>query len=363
MFRAALPLPGFRALLVDLVVALAPSARAVTVGNLYSAVVPVADRTQAESERGVVRALAIVLKKLTGKSAIVDEAAGRALLGNAQRYVTVIGHEVGGNDVDGWRLRVDFDARAVAGALRERGAVLWGPQRPQTYAWIVLDDADGRRFVPDAKYPELRDAVNTQAAARAIPLARGSVDSALAAGLAVVPSEALLSALVGDAAPPAEIPTPAPVVASPVQPPKLAGVLSSSDGLAWQGRWRIVIDGNVTDFETGGESPLAVATAGIERAADALGSHFANPAVFGGGVATLALTVQGVQSAGDYGRAFSLLRGLDIVTSIGVQRVTGSEVLFQLSARGGLPAVAQSLRLTSALLPVADRPATYVLAH
>ncbi len=362
MFRTALPQAG-RVVLLVLAVVLAPLARAATVTGLYSAVVPVADRSPAESERGVVRALTVVLKKVTGRSSIVEAPAGRALLGNAQRYVTVIGHETGGNDVDGWHLRVDFDARAVAGALRDRGAVLWGQQRPQTYAWILLDDAEGRRFVPEDRYPGLQEAVNAEAAERAIPLARGNIDPALAAGLASLPAEELLTALVGDAASPSVAPAATPVVTAPVQPPNLGGVVSSADGLAWQGRWRIVIDGAVTNFETTGDSPHAAATAGIELAADALGAHFANPAVFGGGVASFVLTVQGVQSANDYGRAFSLLRGLDTVTALGVQRVTGNEVLFQVSARGGLPAVAESLRLTSALLPVADRPGTFVLAH
>lgn len=368
MSRAALPLPAVSALLLVLAIVLVPAAHAATVGNLYSAVVPVADRSAAESDRGVARALAIVLKKLTGKSAIVNEPAGRALLGNARRYVTVIGHEAGGNDVDGWRLRVDFDARAVAGALRERGAVLWGQQRPQTYAYVLLDDAAGRRFAPDPGFPDLDEAVTNTAAERAIPLARGRVDATLAASLASLPADDLLGALVGDAAPDEAAPEPAAPTAptapvAPVAPPRLAGVLASTDGLAWHGRWRIVIDGNVTDFTTAGESPAAVAAAGIERAADALGAHFANPAVFGGGVAAFALTVQGVQTASDFGRAQSTLRGLDTVTALGVQRVAGNEVLFQVSARGGLPAVAESLRLTPALLPVAERPGTYVLAR
>ena len=363
MFRAPLPSPGLGALLLALAFLLVPVARATHVDNLYSATVPVADRSQAESDRGVAQALAIVLVKATGRSGIVSDAVGRALLGNARRYVTVIGHEAGGNDLDGWRLRVDFDARAVAGALRERGVVLWGQQRPQTYAWLLIDDAAGRRFVPEENYPDLRDTVNAQAAQRAIPLARGTVDAGLAATIATVPPEDLLTAIVGDAPPATETPVAVPVVARRMQPPRLAGVISAEDDLTWHGRWRIVIDDEVSDWETVGDSPAAVAMAGIERAADALGSHFADPAVFGGGVAAFALTVQEVRSPGDYGRAFSLLRGLDTVTAIGVQRVSGSDVLFRLSARGGLPAVTESLRLTSVLLPVAERPATYVLAH
>lgn len=356
------PSPGLRALLLACLLLLIPAVQATTMSGLYGAVVPVKDRSQAESDRGVAQALALVLVKVTGRSGIVNEGAGRALLGNAGRYVTVIGHEAGGNDVDGYRLRVDFDARAVAGALRERGVVLWGPQRPQTYAWIVLEDADGRRFMPDAKFPALRDAINAQAAQRAIPLARGNVDAGLAASVASLPSEALLTGLVGEGTA-QDAPAPTPVAASPVQPPRLAGVLSTTDGLSWLGRWRILIDGTATDWDTQGDSPEVAAAAGIDRAADALARHFANPAVFGGGVAAFALTVQGIQSPGDYGRAFSLLRGLDTVTAIGVQQVSGNEVLFQLSARGGLPAVTESLRLTSSLLPVADRPGTYALAH
>jgi hypothetical protein len=353
----AIHLPGLLLLLFGL--ALLPPAHAATVSNLYGAVVPVADRSQAETDRGIVRALGVVIVKLTGQRATLEAPAGRSLLDRAGKFVTVVGHEAGGTDAEGYRLRVDFDARAVAGALRERGAVLWGAQRPQTLAWVLVEDAEGRRFVPDARYPELRDAVNDQAAVRGIPLARGSVGGELAASLTALPPAELLTALVGDSAPLTPEPTP---VAAPVQAPRLAGHLRTEDGLSWQGRWRIVIDGVASDWETSGETAAAVAAAGVDKAADALGRHFANPAVFGGGVARLELSVQGIASPNDYGRVFSHLRGLDNVTAIGVKRVSGSAVLFELSARGGLPAVTENLRLTSVLQPVAEQPGTYTLA-
>jgi len=355
----AIHLPGLLLLLFGF--ALPPAARAATVSNLYGAVVPVTDRSQAETDRGIARALGIVIVKLTGERATLEEPAGRSLLDRAARFVTVVGHEASGNAADGYRLRVDFDARAVAGALREKGAVLWGAQRPQTLAWVLVEDADGRRFVPDARYPELRDAVNGQASLRAMPLARGGVGSELVASLAALPPEEVLTALVGDRVPPPASPSLTPITA-PVQAPRLAGHLHTTDGLSWHGRWRIIIDGVASDWETAGETAAAVAAAGIDKAADALGRHFANPAVFGGGVASLELAVQGIASPNDYGRVFSYLRGLDNVTSIGVKRVSGNAVLFLLSARGGLPAVAENLRLTSVLLPVAEQPGTYTLA-
>ena len=336
-----------------------PALHAANVGNLYGAVVPVADRSQAETDQGVVRALGVVLVKLTGQRSVLTEPAGRQLLKQAGRYVTVVGHEAGGNAVDGYRLRVDFDARAVAAALREQGAVLWGAQRPETRAWLVLEDAQGRRFAPDPAYPEVTDTLRAQAGQRAIPLSLGRVGPEMQAGLAAAPPETVLSSLVGDTPPPVA-PAPAPVSA-PVQPPLLAGVLSTADGLAWRGRWRLVIEGVATDWENDAATPAALVADGVDRAADALGRHFADPAVFGGGVAQVALTVQGIATANDYGRVVSLLRGLDAVTALGVTRVVGTEVAFDVAARGGLPALAQSLRLTSLLAPDPARPGAYVL--
>jgi len=351
-------LSGLLALLLGLLTL--PALHAASVGNLYGAVVPVADRSQAETDQGVVRALGVVLVKLTGQRSVLTEPAGRQLLKQAGRYVTVVGHEAGGNATDGYRLRVDFDARAVAAALREHGAVLWGAQRPETRAWLVLEDAQGRRLAPDPAYPEVTDTLRAQAEQRAIPLRLGPVGPEVQAGLAAASPDAVLSALVGETAPPvASAPAP---VSAPVQAPQLAGVLGTVDGLAWRGRWRLVIEGVAIDWETEAATPEALVAEGVDRAADALGRHFADPAVFGGGVANAPLTVQGIATAGDYGRVVSLLRGLDAVTALGVTRVVGAEVTFDVAARGGLPALAQSLRLTSLLVPDPARPGVYVLA-
>jgi hypothetical protein len=349
-------LPGLLALLLGLLSM--PAVHAASVGNLYGAVVPVADRSQPETDQGVVRALGVVLVKLTGQRGVLTGPAGRQLLKQAGRYVTVVGHEAGGTAADGYRLRVDFDARAVAAALREQGVVLWGAQRPETRAWLVLEDAQGRRLAPDPAYPDLADALREQAARRAIPLSLGPVASDLQARLAAAPPETVLAALVGDTTPPV---VPAPVASAPVLAPLLAGVLDTTDGLAWRGRWRLVIEGVATDWENSADTPAALVADGVDRAADALGRHFADPAVFGGSVASFPLSVQGIATASDYGRVVSLLRGLDAVTALGVMRVAGTEVTFDVAARGGLPALAQSLRLTSQLVPDPARPGAYAL--
>jgi hypothetical protein len=338
-------------------------ARADTVGNLYGAAVPVVDRSQAATDDGVVRALGVVLVKLTGQRSVLGSPAGRSLLGRAARYVTVIGHEA--EPAGGYRLRVDFDPRAVAAALRERGAVLWGEQRPRTAVWLVVEDAQGRRLVPETGWPGIAQSLAAQAEQRGIPVVAGGLaevaDRGLVEALATAPPAAVLPALVGDASPPR---TGAGSAAeSPLEAPRLAGVLTTVDGLAWSGRWRVVIEDIATDWENAAATPEALVADGVERAADALGAHFADPAVFGGGIARVPFTVDGIASAEDYGRVLELLRGFDLVGEIGVVRVSGAAVQFELAARGGLPALVQRLRLTPLLVPVPDRPGTYLLAR
>lgn len=338
-------------------------ARADTVVNLYGAAVPVADRSQAATDEGIVRALGVVLVKLSGQRAVLAGPAGRALLGRAARYVTVFGHEA--DTTGGYRLRVDFDPRALAAALREHGVVLWGAQRPRTLAWLVIEDPNGRRLAPDPAWPDVARSLAAQAGQRAIPLATAALtdaaDLALPAQFATAPPETLLTALAGATqAAPVES---AAAASSPVAAPRLAGVLATADGNLWTGRWRIVIEGVATDWENTADTPEALVVDGIDRAADALGAHFANPAVFGGGVARVPLTVDGISSADDYGWVSALLRGLDLVTAVDVVRVGGNAVQFDIAARGGATALAQRLRLMPLLVPAPERPGTYLLVR
>lgn len=337
------------------------SARADTVPNLYGASVPVTDRSQGATDEAVVRALGVVLVKLTGQRSVLEGPAGRALLGHAARYVTVLGHEAAQGG--GYRLRVDFDPRAVAAALRDGGAVLWGAQRPRATAWLVIEDPQGRRLVPDPAWPGIEETLAAQAVERGIPLAIGTLgdvqDPTLGGRLSTAGAESLLPALAGEEELPPATPSTAP---SPLELPRLAGVLATVDGLAWTGRWRLVIEGVVTDWDNAATTPEALVADGFARAADALGAHFADPAVFGGGIARVPLTVEGVASAEDYGRVLALLRGLDLVTDVGVIRVSGAAVQFDIAARGGLPALTQRLRVTPLRVPASGRPGAYVLA-
>ncbi|MSQ67922.1 MAG: DUF2066 domain-containing protein [Gammaproteobacteria bacterium] len=313
---------------------------AVAVEGLYATEVPVMDRSAAATERGVVQALAVVLVKLTGDSANATAAGARPLLARARSYATVVGQAQTGNAIDGYRLRVDFDPAALAAALRERGFVLWAKERPRLQARLVAVDATGQLLALDAA---VLAAFDQQAALRGLPLARSSLPVPPTAG----ETGAWLAELLdGDSAP-------------AVTAPQFAGVLRATPEGQWTADWRVVIAAQTTAWATSDADPVALARAGLNRAGDLVAAHYADAAIFGGEVASFSLRVQGLRDAADYGHMLRLLRGMDVVQRLEVAQVSADHVQLTVNARGGLPALAQSLLLNSQFAPLPNQPSIY----
>lgn len=319
---------------------------AANVEGLFTAVVPVADRSEAEFGRGLANALAAVLVKLTGDSGTPAKAAARRLIGRAKQYMTVFGYEQG---ADGalW-LRADFDPHALGSALREHGLVIWGKERPQTLVWLVITGASGRYLAPTELYEPLFAALDRAAHARGIPLLKPVIDGATQALLAAAASdEALTTALLAASEP---------YGAQSV----LIGRLTQASDLGWQSTWRLHLAGEDLDWDSQGELPEPLVVGGVALLADALGRRFATPGS-SSGESSVELTVQGIATPDDYGRALAYLRAFDAVTKLGVRRVTGTTVVFQVTAHGGMTALAQAIGFGSVMTEVAATPGTYAL--
>lgn len=329
---------------------LVPSLPAVTVDGLNSATVPVADRSVAESERGIGEAFRQVIIKLSGSRQTLEQAGIRQLLGKARNFVTVQGQAGDGNATDGFRLRVDFDAAALGAALRERGVSPWSRDRPLTGVWLAVEDASGRRFSPDAQTEPSFRALTEAAARRGLPIDRRVPTNAPATGTPA----ALFDALLG----PAPAPDPAGLLATPL----LAGLLKQGPAGEWVASFRWRVEAETADWTGQGVDPLALVGEAVDRATEAVAARYA--ASPGGDVAARAvrLNVGGLRSAADYGRVMALLRGFDIVDSLTVAEVSGEAVEVALVARGGLPALVQSIRLSGQLTPAAEGDKHWTLA-
>ena len=319
---------------------------AVTVDGLFSAAVPVADRSSAETERGVGEAFNEVIVKLTGRSELLADKRVRKLAARARSLVTVVGQAQSGNATDGYRLRVDFDSEALTAALREAGIPLWSRDRPQLTTWLVVEAVDGRHLAEDEITNPVFTALAQSASRRGLPLLRKP-----AAPQAGGEPAAVLAALLG----------PDPTPDGDVGEPQLAGVLSQRGDGDWVADWRVRVNGLSTVWSARGADPLTLTASGLGRAADLVAGGYTTAGDVGGELANIELSVDGIRSAADYGRVLAILRGFDIVEKLGVTQASADRVRFTLSVRGGPPAISQSLQLNGQLQPNPSDPALWSL--
>ena len=317
-----------------------PLLHAVTVEGLYGATVPVADRSAAENDRGIAEAFAQVLVKLTGDSASAMDSRFAQLRRKARSFVTVVGQAEGGSAQEGFRLRVEFDPRALAAALGEAGVEPWPKERPALRTWLAIRDAGGERFSPTEDDRPVFEALALRAGERGIPLERPPLPT-----LPAKARDALLANLLPEAP-------------STDAPPALALLLESTGGARWRMSWRQVLDGEAVEGKAEGDDPVQLVRLGLDGAVDRLAAHYGN-AFNGGGEEAVALRLVGLRGAADFGIAMKRLRELDVVRQLDITRASDEALELRLRARGGLGGVSQALRLDPAFTAEPDARATW----
>lgn len=325
----------------------ATSMPAATVPDLQSAVVPVADNSDAEFSRGLEAAFQEVIIKLTGNSQSAALPAIAKLRARARQYNTLFGYERGADGA--LLLRADFDLPAVSGALRERGFAVWGRERPQLVAWLVVADATGRRAGPDDATREIFEGFSRHASLRAIPVRRLQPDANANAVLtASATNDETFTGLSTLAAPYGA-------------PARLVFLLSQNpDALSWQAHWQLEVEDEILTGEGSGDLPVPVVTATLDRALDALAAHYLQTTV-SSAASAVDLKVEGVTTADAYGRTLAYLSRLDGVKKLSVARIEGTTLFLQVTAHGGLPALTQIVGFGQVMAAVPDTPGAFRL--
>lgn len=189
--------PPWRSLLfVSLLVLAAPPVEAVTVENLHTATVEVADKS-AEARREAFRTgLERVLVKVAGTAAVLDRPGVSELLespaGLVQQYRyepletgTTQAQEAGAEEPTGgdaaaaadeqaagprFRLTATFAGGRIEQRLEQLDIVVWGRQRPQVLVWLAVDDPTARRILAADGDSTAHRALRAQAQRRALPV-------------------------------------------------------------------------------------------------------------------------------------------------------------------------------------------------
>jgi len=151
-------------------------AHAVTVEDLFTVELPVADQTTSLRLESFSEAFKQVIVKVSGSDEALSSPAFKRPVENSARYVKQFRY-LNQNVLDeeeldgaGLFLRIDFDQQLVEGLLREQNFPVWGRERPSTLLVISYDVNENIKLVSDDATPDLVEALDSAASIHALPV-------------------------------------------------------------------------------------------------------------------------------------------------------------------------------------------------
>jgi hypothetical protein len=297
--------------------------QALTRAELYQALVPAGDRTEAGQNEAFQTAMKTVLVRVTGRRSAEDDPALAPLVTNARRYVQ---QYRGGADNQVW---VSFDGPAIERWLAQNGQPLWGHERPTTYVWLTAQTGPQSGSVITAdNTSELKLAIDAAAASRGLPVVWPSA--------ADLQRNHLDYASVSGAAPS--------TLAEIGRRSGAEGVLvgrAAGTSAAASVRWTHVFQDRSSEFS----GPLE----GVNRAADLYAELFAAS----GTLVPIDIEVAGVGDLREYANVQAFLESLTFISHVSVVALTGDSVRFRLMTRGSAESLHRTLSLNGRLQPIA----------
>jgi hypothetical protein len=303
---------------------LAGTVHALTQAELYQAMVPMSDRSEASQTAAFQAAMKIVLVRVTGRRSADEDPALAPLLGNARRYVQQY------RAAPDSQVFVSFDGAAIERWLTQNGQPLWGHERPTTFVWLAAQTGPQAGVIVTAEDTyDLKLAIDAAAALRGVPLVwpsaadvqRNHLDYAGINGATTSVLADIGRRLGGEGV--------------------LIGRASNTSDTA-NVRWTHVFQDRSSEYSGTLE--------GINRSADLYAGLFAAS----GDLVPVDIEVTGIGDLRDYASVETYLESLTFISHVSVLSLGGDTVRFRLATRGGLESLQRTLSLNGRLQPVTD---------
>ncbi len=324
---------------------LAPPLQAETVGNLYEAETPVAGQGSEARADGILEAFAQVLVKVSGDRALLSNPDIDKLLKRASSYVQQYRYRLpgggrGAEDTSGRLLWVRFDERAVNRLLRDSGVPVWGGTRPSVLVWLGEERGAARSLVSLEQQGDLKAALERTARARGLPLVLPLMDME---DRNAMPVSDLWGGFESDIRRASERYLPDVI---------LVGRLSNRGG-DWEGNWTLYLPDKTNRWQTRGDSRLALASEGVQQAADALALRFA-PQQVSEGSTSLRIRVHGLTRLEDFVLVRDYLQSLAMIERLDLLGAEPETIGFLVRIQGGREVLERGIQLGAVLEPVAS---------
>ncbi len=315
------------------------AARADVVADLYSAEVPVADRSAQTLAGAAGDALGEVLVKVSGSEAVLGNPAVREAMKSARAQVLQYAYRQG-EEPGALYARFEFDDAFVTDLVVRSGEPLWTANRPRVLLWLVFEDVAGRRFVNPETMPELVSELADEFSRRGVPMQLPLYDLADAAAISAEEAWRLRG----------------PALESASQRYRVEHVLAGrlaalSDG-NWVGDWSYLHDRDRSDRAFTAPSSRAFAREGAAMVAESMAGRYAVAATADPGAGVVML-VSGITRYADYAQIVSWLEDLELVEHANVEQIRGDQIVLRLHAQAEAAQLGSVIELNRRLQPLA----------
>ncbi|MCU7929191.1 MAG: DUF2066 domain-containing protein [Candidatus Thiodiazotropha sp. (ex Codakia rugifera)] len=335
-----------RWLLLMVALLIAPVASAEMVENLYEAQVPVFGQSAEARASGIRKAFSRVLVKVSGDRSLLNNPDLNGLLKKAAgliqqyRYKSLESTRTDiTSDSPDRLLWVRFDERAVNRLLRESGVPVWGGTRPSVLVWMGQEEGARRGLVSPERERALKRRLNRVAGSRGLTFMWPLMDvedrnaiqvSDLWGGF----EETIRRA--SDRYLPDVI---------------LVGRMTQQGGNSWRGEWLLYLPDKVNRWQARADSKAALASEGLNQAADALALRFA-PQQVSQGATELRLRIHGLTHLADYVLVKDYLQSLAMIEQLDLLSAGPEKVNFLVRIQGNRNALERGIQLGAVLEPV-----------
>ncbi len=299
---------------------------AVTVEDLFTVEMPIADQTTSLRLESFNKAFKQVIVKVSGSDdALLSPSFKRPIKGSA-RYVKQFSYVNLGlpddeeYDADRLYLRIDFNQQLVESLLRENNFPVWGRERPSTLLVISYDVNENIKLVSDDSTSELIDALDRAASIHAVPVLFPLMDLE---DIALVKAADIISREYGNIDTMAERYAPDAL---------LVGQLIGRSGKGWQGDWEVRFAEQIFKWKFEASAKQAVIDQAIRHLAKVLALEYAlegHRRV----EQSLLLSVSSLEGIDNLVVVQKYLKSLSVVDSVRVALINTGVVTYRLQLR------------------------------
>lgn len=309
--------------------------------SIYETEVLVPSQTEKDRNPAEKTALEQVLVKASGNSNIMEKSPKlRASLDEAADLVQEFTYSPAPDATRAlpFLLTVHFDPEAVNRLLRAAGSPVWGQSRPEILVWLVYEaPGDPADIVPssdDTIPPALQEAARRRGLPFIFPmmdvteLGEVAVDDVVTRKVATLQAASQRYASNGIL---------------------IGHIIQTKKGVSSQ--WQLVLTPDQWSWNLDGKNLYEVFTGVVNNVTDTLAGRYST-ATTSAVQAQISLSVIGVKGQADVLQLMQYLQHLTPVADVQLRSVNGSQIMLDVTLRGGRDSFIQAVALGRNLLPI-----------